>query len=118
MRNKYADTKTDAKKNLAFGLFVRRAVRAVRRDNGQLMAALMVPGYDIRAIRRALGESQRVFAARFCRDERQIRRWEVDGYSFTDRKPDAYLCRYSYREIWELTCCEACEVMRLFGYAK
>lgn len=77
---------------------------------------MRVAGDDLLAIRQILGESQKQFAGRFSRCERQCRRWERLGVTFPATKPNIFLCRYTYREIWTLTLSEACERLRNNGY--
>lgn len=112
MRRHHANPQTNTQKNIAYGLFIGRAVAAGRSTHRPAVAAVRATGEDIRGVRRLLGESQPVFAARFSRTARQLRTWESLGTRFTDNKPNVFLCRYSYREIWLLACAEACEEMR------
>lgn len=72
----------------------------------------------MQAVRAILGESQEVFASRFNRTGRQYRRWERDGVTFQNTKPNVFLSRYTYREIWQLTLAEACELLRINGYGQ
>lgn len=100
----------------AYGLFIRRGIDAGGERGGMVAEKVRATGEDIRQVRQLLGESQAVFAGRFARDRRTVIRWEQDGHRFTDNKPNVFLCRYTYREIWQLTCSEACTEMRVNRY--